>query len=224
MLPPPVVTAALGAGAIMVCACVAASIRRLFFALAPVSLDLQALLSAVRGDAGHSRARGLAAALAERTDTEWERDVFQAAQFSGEQGVALLNEQLQELEWRVQRWGRVPRVCASIATSFAFLLGIIVLREGLLEASDLPAYIPPELREAAIRAAVTYAIDVAALGLAGATFCIATQYRAAKAAKEQVVHAERLVERLEVLLGPAPLATNTTHESTARTSPIPAPS
>src|ERR1700722_10623193 len=183
LLPP--IMAAVVAGVPGAAACVVASARRLFFALAPVSLDLQALMSALGGDAGRSRARGVATAIAERTDAEWERAVFEAAGLAGEERVALLNEQLQELEWRVQRWARVPRVCASIATSFALLLGVMILRTGLLDATDLPELAPPELRDAAIRVTVTYAIDVAALGLAGAAFCIAAQYRAAKAAKER---------------------------------------
>ena len=41
---------------------------------------------------------------------------------SGPARVALVNEQLAELDYLAQRWERVPRVCASISTSFGFLL------------------------------------------------------------------------------------------------------
>jgi hypothetical protein len=126
---------------------------------------------------------------------EWERSVLDAAASPAEQRVALLNEQLQELDWRIQRWARVPRVCASITTSSGFLLATVAMREGLVAAPGMP----PELQDLAMRAAMTYAIDVAAIGLAGAAFCMAIQFRARKAAKDRAEAADKLVERLEAL-------------------------
>jgi len=177
--------------------CVGASFRRLVFALTPTSLDVMALGAALRGDAGRARLSGLKQALAgeDGSSMEWERSVLDAAASPAEQRVALLNEQLQELDWRIQRWARVPRVCASITTSSGFLLATVAMREGLVAAPDMP----PELQDMAMRAAMTYAIDVAAIGLAGAAFCMAIQFRARKAAKDRAEAADKLVERLEAL-------------------------
>jgi hypothetical protein len=186
--------------AVIAAACVAASLRRLLLALTPTSLDLVSLHAALRGDAGRRRL-GTLAALLERTGPTWEQSVFEAAQREGpaEQRVVLFNAELAELDWRVQRWARVPRVCASIATSSGLLLATVALRDGLLVSADLPA----EVRDLAIHQALAHAVDVVAMGVAGAVICISIQLRARKAAKERAEAADKLVERLEAL-APAP--------------------
>jgi hypothetical protein len=129
------------------------------------------------------------------TGPRWEQSVLQAGGGPPAERVALFNEELQELDWRVQRWARVPRVCASIATSSGLLLATLALREGLLVSTEMPA----ELRELAIHQALIHAVDVAAIGLAGAAFCISVQIRARKAARDRAEAADKLVERLEAL-------------------------
>ena len=105
--------------------------------------------------------------------------------------AALVNEQLRELDYRIGRWARVPRVCASICTSGGLLLATMALRIGLTATTDT---IDGRSR---IHAAVLDAMDVAAIGLAGAAFCIAIQVRSRKAALSRAEAVDRLVERLE---------------------------
>jgi hypothetical protein len=187
--------------AVIAAACVAASLRRLLLALAPTRLDLVSLHAALRGDAGRRRLGTLAAVL-ERAGSTWEQSLFEAAQRDSpaEERIVLYNEELAELDWRVQRWARVPRVCASIATSSGLLLATVALRDGLLVSVDLPA----EVRDLAIHQALIHAVDVVAMGLAGAVFCIAIQVRARKAARDRAEAADKLVERLEALASASP--------------------
>ncbi len=179
--------------------CVAASFARLMFALTPTVLDLGALEAALRGNAGRLRLPALKTAVDRVTQQHevplWEHEILHASETAPPGRIALMNEQLQELDWKVQRWVRVPRVCASIATSSGLLLATLALREGLLISEDVPA----ELRDVAMHQALTHAIDVAAIGLAGAAFCIAIQLRARKAVKDRSQAADKLVERLEAL-------------------------
>ena len=62
--------------------------------------------------------------IAQESDASWENELLSAFDAdaitrAGRDGV--VNEQLLELDWRGQRWARVPRVCASVATSGGFL-------------------------------------------------------------------------------------------------------
>ena len=75
--------------------------------------------------------RSLRAALASDERFAWERDLLAAFDEADErQRDALVNEQLLELEGRLTRSARVPRVCASIATSAGLLFGSLALRAG----------------------------------------------------------------------------------------------
>jgi hypothetical protein len=182
--------------------CIGASFRRLVFATLPTTLDLGTLEAALRGNVGRERWSALARVITqsakgrEAAVPEWEHGVLDALGSPTEARTALVNEQLQDLDWRLQRWARVPRVCASISSSAGFLLGCLALREGLLVSADLPA----EVREMAIHAALSQAIDVVAIGLAGTAFCLSIQLRAKKAARDRAIAADKLVERLEALV------------------------
>jgi ABC-type Fe3+-siderophore transport system permease subunit len=101
-----------------------------------------------------------------------------------------VNEQLTELDHRVQRWVRVPRVCASICTSSGFLLAATLLRTSLAEPS-----VNPDVH--GVDVAVLAAVNIAAIGLAGAAFCIALQMHARKAAASSAQAYDRLVALLE---------------------------
>jgi hypothetical protein len=181
--------------AIIAAACVLASFRRLAFALAPTALDAGTLASALRGEGKETRAAALASTAAEVEGAEWERAVLEAVQGPPEERAAALNEQLRELDYTLARWVRVPRVCASIATSSGLLLAMVALRNGLNVALELPL----DVRDAAIGAAITGALNVVALGVAASVFCIAIQVRARKAVKERTEAADKLIERLEAL-------------------------
>jgi hypothetical protein len=172
-------------------ACVAASTRRLWLAANATAIDPEEALAAVK--------RGGVDALREaaRRDpsADWERDLLEALDAPDEKArVALVNEQLTELDWRIQKWARVPRVCASIAASFAFLLATLVLRRGL---TDETAFINADVAELVVKGLIGDAITVAAFGLVGTVFCIAAQSQAKRLAAARTKAADKLVEALE---------------------------
>jgi hypothetical protein len=152
------------------------------------------LLAAVRGEREHAQAtwRSIREELARDAAAVWEHDWLAALDTphaSAEARVALVNEQLRELDYRAQRWARVPRVCASVSTSVGFLLASVAMRNALAaDAIDVDA-------------AVVGAIDVAAVGLAGAVFCVACQLRARSLARRRLEAMDKWVERVESLTG-----------------------
>lgn len=178
--------------------CALASLRRVQYAVAPTALSPAVLLEALRGESGRARYPRVREAMLADPAADWERDLLHALESPAPVRAALVNEQLTELDYRLQRWARVPRVCASIATSAGFLLGTWVLRAGLSAASAGP----DDGRGDLINAVVMQAVNVAVFGMAGAAFCIAAQVRAQKATKAFEQDADRLVERLERLSAP----------------------
>jgi hypothetical protein len=184
------VTLALILAALVAVGCAAACTTRLYFATSATTLHPAVWLAHLRRGEGEAVARA-----AERTPGAiWERDLL-AALAEPDEGARAgrINEQLGELDFRLARWERVPRVCASIASSSGFLFGSLVLRYGLVAAGNAPA----EARRGAIDAVVLQAVNVAVLGMAGAAFAIAAQYRARKAAQAFQRDADALVEALE---------------------------
>ena len=121
---------------------------------------------------------------------DWERDFFDALTTEDEKTrTALVNEQLTELDWRISKWAAVPRICARITTSFAFLLAALVLRNGLADTEDIT--------EGAMFALVGQGLTVVFLGFMGTTFCIAANRSARTAARARLEAADEVVERLE---------------------------
>ncbi|MEA2751039.1 MAG: hypothetical protein QOI41_5182 [Myxococcales bacterium] len=178
-------------------ACAAASARRVWFAANATALhpeDIHAALAKARGPEAITSLRAL---VANEPDADWERDLLDALTAPVAQRIALVNEQLTELDYRIQRWARVPRVCASIATSFGFMLATLVLRKGLADTGDVPV----EVGEMILKGLVADALMVGAMGLIGTAFCIGAQTEAKRIAKARSVGADKLVERLEELLG-----------------------
>ena len=168
-----------------------ASARRLSIVTAPTAL--------VPGDVIEALGKGtplseLRRAVDDEPDATWERDLFDALREpSPEVRAALVNEQLTELDLRMKEWERVPRVCASIATSFGILLGTLVLRQGLANAPDLSG----DLGEVFVRSVLSDAISVACFGIVGTAFCIGAHAHAKRLAKARIEAADRMVERLE---------------------------
>ncbi len=176
-------------------ACVAASARRIWLAANATAIDPDEALAAIK--------RGGVDAFRDASKREpaadWERDLLEALDAPDEKArIALVNEQLTELDWRIQRWARVPRVCASIAASFAFLLATLVLRQGLT--SDT-AFLNADVAELGVKGLVGDALTVAALGLVGTAFCIAAQSQAKRIAAARTKAADKLVEALEKSVG-----------------------
>lgn len=187
---------AVALAALIAIACSAASLRRLAFAVAPTAFDPALLLGALRGEGAEKRVARMRRAAELEPAADWERELFAALDADDASRAGLVNEALSELDQRVKRWSRVPRVCASIATSSAFLLASLALRSGLATASDQDV-----VTSDAINAAVISAINVAAIGLAGAAICISSQMRARRAEQAYVEAADKLVDRLERLAG-----------------------
>ncbi|MBX3186878.1 MAG: hypothetical protein KF819_07685 [Labilithrix sp.] len=183
--------------AIVALGCVFASARRIWLAANATALHPDVVVDALKNEGGDLEKLRLLVEADPRAD--WERDLLAAIHAPAEQRVALVNEQLGELDYRLQRWSRVPRVCASMATSFGFLLATLVLRRGLVDAGELPS----DIGELLIRGLVGDALTVVAMGVVGTAFCVAAQGVAKRIAKSRAVAADRLVERLEAL---APVA------------------
>lgn len=179
-------------------ACVAASIRRLWFVTHATALHPVTLLDAMKPSpkkAGEpvvalDRIRALAAA---EPTADWERDLCEAlGARDAKVRAALVNEQLTELDWRTQRWARVPRVCASIAASAGFMLAALVMRQGL-QSEDFSA----DLATLMIEGLVGDAFAVVLFGMVGTGFCIATQKLSNALAATRLKAADEIVERLE---------------------------
>lgn len=165
-------------------ACILASARRLRWALAPTSLDPETLASALRDASGPRRGQ-LLTALRDRLDLGWEHEL--AATMASGDVEGAVGEGLLELDWAVERWARVPRVCASISTSAGFLFACIAVL-GTLAGPD---------EGVPVTASLLPALDALAVGIAGTAFCIAAHLRARRGAAAQRAAHERLVVLLE---------------------------
>jgi hypothetical protein len=170
-------------------ACVAASARRLAFAIAPTPFDHRTLRDVVDKDG----AKHLSVVIAHEPAAAWEQELFLAIESPEEQRDALVNEALAEIDFRLGRWSRVPRVCASIASSAGLLCGAIALRSGLDEVS----HAPDGAIDSVLNHAVSNSLGVAALGIAAAVACVAIDAEARRAVKSSRLAADLLVERLE---------------------------
>jgi hypothetical protein len=179
-------------------ACVGASALRLSYVIEATPFDPASLVAGLRGGGAMlgPDALGVFDAAAERTPgAGWERNVAMAMVQSQDLRPATLGESMTELDFLTRRWASVPRVCASLASSFGFLLATVALRVGL---SRLAGTLDPD-EVVSVNAAVLDAIDAAAIGLVGTAFCIAIQHRARAAVAARLLGAERFVELLEGL-------------------------
>lgn len=185
---------------VVVIACAAASARRVWFAANATALHPDVLVGALERATGPESLDGLRSLVAGDPAADWERELLETLAAPPERRTALVNEQLTELDYRIQRWARVPRVCASISTSCGFMLATLVLRSALADTGDVPI----ELGEVVLRGLIGDALTVGALGIVGTAFCIGAQSEARRIAKARGAGADRLVERLEALMeGPA---------------------
>ena len=179
-------------------ACAAASARRVWFAANATALHPEDIVAALARAKGPEAVAVLRELVATEPAADWERALLGALGAPTELRIALVNEQLMELDYRIQRWVRVPRVCASITSSAGFMLGTLVLRNGLAaDTSELSS----DVAELIIRGLVADALLVAAMGIIGMAFCIGAQAEARRIAKGRMKGADKLVERLEALLG-----------------------
>jgi hypothetical protein len=172
-------------------ACVVASARRLAIAVAPSWLDAGVLLERLKAGATKD---DIANAAAAEPRAEWTAALVEATKRQhGPARTALVNEQLLEIDHETQRMARVPRVCASVCTSAGFLLAALSIRASL----EAPEVFAEATRSAALRDAVTTAIDIGAIGVCGTAFCIAIHVAARRAARRSHDDIDRLVDALE---------------------------
>lgn len=183
--------------AIVALACVLASGRRLAWAVAPIALEPRMVLEALAGEPPDALLRALSAAVASDNRMSWERDLLAAFDEGAErERDALVNEQLLELEGRLVRFSRVPRVCASIATSTGLLFGSLALLQGLSA---------PEGGDAAVaNAALVSALDAVSLGIAATAFCVAVHVRTGRLVAQRRAAIDDLVTRLQRLRSDPP--------------------
>jgi hypothetical protein len=182
------------AAALVAIACALASARRLAWAVTPTFLDAGMLSEALGSDDGGAFYPNLGEAIGTDERLRWEHDLFEAfASLDSRTKDALVNEQLLELDGRVQRWARVPRVCASIAMSAGVMFACVGLLRGLAVAA--------EGETGAVHGSLASALGALTIGMAGASFCIAVHVRAAQVLRERLAGTDRLVNRLEALGG-----------------------
>lgn len=179
--------------ALVSAACIAAALRRLVFVYDAVSFDPDTLLREFRGDEGRARAPELLAALVRAAPETRDRDLYESLADKSEERIARVTSALMELDFRFDRWARVPRVCASIASSAGFLLATWALRIALL---DAPAVGEEHFRDA-LEQAIGAALGVVAVGAVGTVACLAIFYEARRVARARREVTEKLVERLE---------------------------
>ena len=181
--------------AIVALACVVASGRRLAWAVAPIGLDPRMVAKALEQEAGEKGVavlRALRAAAAKDGRLQWESELLAAFDEADErQRDALVNEQLLELEGRLNRSSRGPRVCASIATSAGLLFGTLALVQGLTT--------PAGEGGIASQGTLSSALAAVSVGIAATAFCMAVHVRAGRIAAERRAAIDDLVALLQRL-------------------------
>ena len=193
----------LGAVAALVSAgCIVASGRRLAFAVSPTPYDPALLLRALGDGADPSRLGRLRDALERAPGHPWEREVLEAATASDASARgAMLGEQIIEADWATERWARVPRVCASIATSVGFLCAALLLIRSL--GADAP--LSPggmdgvDAGQGGSGEILASALGALALGIVGTAFSVAVHLRARVVTRERRAAVDGLVDRLRAL-------------------------
>jgi biopolymer transport protein ExbB/TolQ len=177
--------------AVVALACALASARRLATVVAPMQLDPRILLDALQGDRDGRLPERLRAVLAGDARFAHEHELLEAlAMERDDERDARLGEELSDLKGRVQQGLRVPRVCASIASSAGFLLGTMALI-GAMGASG-----PANEGDTGGQAPATLGVALGALavGIAGASFCAAVHMRARRVHRERMSAVTRLIE------------------------------
>ncbi len=176
---------------LMSSACASAALLRLSYVVGATVLDPRVLSQALAAYSPDDRARfwsGAREEIRKEEGAEWERELADAVAAPPGVRVALVNEQVSELEFRAGRWARVPRVCASISTTFGFLL-----------AFGKVASLASSLADMDFGDAVSVAINVVAVGVAGGAFCVAVHVRSRATARSRLAGMDALVSSLEGL-------------------------
>jgi hypothetical protein len=164
--------------------------RRLRTAVAPTALDPALLAHALATDPSRLSLARLRAATERNPAARWESGLLAAfAEPDAAIRSAMVNEHLTELDARTDSGARVPRVCASIATSAGFFFGSIWLLGATSTAVDAEA----------LMSTLAPALDAVALGIAGMSFCAAIHMKARAARLRRTKDTDGLLTILEAL-------------------------
>jgi hypothetical protein len=176
--------------------CAAASARRVWLAVSATAIDPDEALALLLRNPERGVEVLRRAAQAD-TAAEWERDLLEALdERDAEKRAALVSEQLTELGRRLERWSAVPRVCARVSSSAAFLLAALVLRQGM----SAPDSLSPDMSELLFRGLIGQGLTVAALGFVGTSCCVAAHGQTKRVTRARAEAADKMVERLEALV------------------------
>jgi hypothetical protein len=177
--------------AIVALACALASVRRLAIAVAPMQLDPRLVLEALQADRGARLPGRLREVVAGDPRFVHEAELLGAlALASDDEREARVSEELNEIKARGQQGTRVPRVCASVASSTGFLLATV----SLIRAMGAPAPSSGEEMGLQAPATLTAALGALAVGIAGASFCAAVHMRARRIHRERMSAVTRLID------------------------------
>jgi hypothetical protein len=176
--------------AVVALACALVSARRVWLATNATAIHPDVLAEALRSLDAERRLELFRDVSVREPRADWERALASALSTDdAEIRAALVNEQLRELDYRLQRWSRVPRVCASISSSFALMLATLVLRGGLAAGAD-------GITEQGVERLLFDALGVAALGMVGTVSSIAAQRCARAIVRARTAETDALVEIL----------------------------
>jgi hypothetical protein len=185
--------------------CVVYSVRALRATIEATATDPAVLARALRlGDSlspadavafGRRRLVRLLAWARSEPRADLETELLEAVTLHrGEAQIALVNSALGEIDHRVQRHGRVPRVCARVSSTVGLLCGAMALRHGLVMGSlDGP---PLDL---ILHGPIADMLSAVFMGIAGAVWCSAAAREVKKVAGERLKGHDALIDRLEAL-------------------------
>lgn len=184
-------------------ACIVASAKRLQTVIAPIGLSLDELsahadsirkeslepasgMATEHGARAFHRMRQLLTGL--RSDS-WEHELGCALALPPSERRARIGELVTDFEHIAGRGMRVPRVCASLSTTSAFLLSTLMLRRGLSSIGGAD--------DIAVMPLVEEAVAVIALGIMGAVFCAVIHAEASKLRRRALSNAALATEALD---------------------------
>lgn len=154
-------------------------------------LDPRVLLDALQADPSGRLGERLREVLREDSRFAVDNGLLAALVVEGEdEREARVAEELLELRARGQQWARVPRVCASIASSTGFLLASVAL----IQAMGAMDALTPEQTGAAAHVTLGAALGALATGIAGAAFCAAVHMRARRILPVRMSAIARLID------------------------------
>jgi hypothetical protein len=174
--------------AVVCLGCIAASTRRLIWAVAPQRVDPRLLLREfdARGREGFRR---VTASLARSPEVAAKSGLWAALSADGAEREALVSEELLELRIAAERWVRVPRVCANISLRSGFFFATLALVDNLSARPEAGA-------GAGLGTLVAPALDAFAVGLVGMSYSVAVHSSARRAVRDHLAAVQRLVDRV----------------------------